>query len=123
MSFWATWCPPCREETADLISLARHAPDELRVVVVSQDDEWRTVEDFLGGPPDPGLNLRLDAGKRLFDAFAVRALPTSILVVNGRLVARFQGPRDWDAPEVRSLLERLIGEAVASGEDAGRAPS
>lgn len=117
VSFWATWCLPCREETEDLLTLAAQAPDDLRVLVVSQDAGMEAVERFLGGPPDPSLHLRLDAGKRLADAFGVKVLPTTFLVVDGRLVARFKGPRRWDAAEVHALLERLIREARASEVD------
>lgn len=118
VSFWATWCPPCREETADLMALAQHAPGDLRVLVVSQDDDLDAVEDFLGGPPDPALHLRLDPGKRLAAEFGVDALPTSILVVDGRLVALFRGPRRWNAPDVRKLLARLLEEAREPEEPA-----
>ncbi len=110
VSFWATWCPPCREETADLLGLAQRPPSDLRVLIVSQDADLATVERFLGGSPDPALHLRLDPERRLSDAFGVGALPTSVLIVDGRLVARFQGPRDWDAANVRALLERLVLE-------------
>jgi thiol-disulfide isomerase/thioredoxin len=110
VSFWATWCPPCREETADLLALAVDAPGGLRIVVVSQDTDMETVERFLGGRPDPALHLRLDPGRVLSDAFGVGTLPTSILVVDGRLVARFEGARDWDSASMRALIERLVGE-------------
>jgi len=120
VSFWATWCPPCREETEALLALATDAPDDLRVLVVSQDTDMAPVEDFLGGPPDPGLHLRLDPGERLADAFGVEVLPTTILVVEGQLVARFEGPRRWDAPEVRGLLARLMGEVRAVDNEGSR---
>ena len=111
VSFWATWCPPCREETADLTALAASSPGRLKVMTVSQDSDMETVERFLDGPPDAGLNLVLDADRTLAEAFGVRALPVSILVVDGRLVARFEGARDWNAGNMRRLLERLIADA------------
>ncbi|HYD50720.1 MAG TPA: TlpA disulfide reductase family protein [Terriglobales bacterium] len=108
--FWATWCPPCREETPQLRSLAENPPEGMRVVVVSQDDEIRAVEAFLGGVPDSSLHLRIDAGKRLFGLFGVEQLPAAFLVVDGQLRARFEGPRQWDGKTMRALLERLIVE-------------
>jgi thioredoxin-like negative regulator of GroEL len=111
VSFWATWCPPCRQETADLLALAGHAPGGLRVVVVSQDTDMDTVERFLGARPHAALHLRLDPGRVLADAFGVQTLPASILVVDGRLVARFDGAREWGSASTRALIERLIAEA------------
>ncbi|XXF78541.1 TlpA disulfide reductase family protein [Myxococcaceae bacterium GXIMD 01537] len=108
--FWATWCPPCREESPGLLKLAEKPPEELRVVVFSHDAHMRAVEDFLGGPPAPGLHLRLDDGHAAARSFGVDSLPTSILVVDGRLVARFSGPRDWNSQAMRRLLEKLSRE-------------
>ena len=108
--FWASWCPPCREETPGLLELAKKPPEELRVIVFSHDEHMQAVEAFLGGPPSPGLHLRLDEGHAVARAFGVDTLPTSILVVDGRLVARFSGPRAWNSQAMRRLLEKLSRE-------------
>jgi cytochrome c biogenesis protein CcmG, thiol:disulfide interchange protein DsbE len=111
--FWASWCPPCREETPGLLALAENPPEELQVQVFSHDTDMTAVETFFGGPPAPGLHLRLDAGKRAAQSFGVDTLPTSILVVDGRLAARFQGPREWNSRAMRRLLEKLTEENPA----------
>jgi cytochrome c biogenesis protein CcmG, thiol:disulfide interchange protein DsbE len=108
--FWATWCPPCREETPTLVKLAEHPPEGLRVIVFSHDAHLQDVEAFLDGPPAAGLHLRLDEGHAAARAFGVDALPASILVVEGRLTARFPGVRDWNSRSMRRLLERLLQE-------------
>ena len=39
LNFWATWCPPCREETPGLVRLSKSYPqNELDVVGVSMDE-------------------------------------------------------------------------------------
>ncbi|MFY1831126.1 TlpA family protein disulfide reductase [Myxococcus fulvus] len=108
--FWATWCPPCRTETPQLVSLAEAPPDALRVVVFSHDTDVKAVEAYLEGPPPGALHLRLDEGHQVARAFGVDTLPQSFLVVDGRLVARFSGPREWDSRGMRRLLEKLIRE-------------
>ncbi|WP_245767686.1 TlpA family protein disulfide reductase [Stigmatella erecta] len=113
--FWASWCPPCREETPALVKLAEAPPEGLRVVVFSHDAHLQAVEAFLGGPPAAGLHLRLDEGHAVARAFGVDALPASILVVDGHLTARFSGARDWDSRAMRRLLERLLQERRPTG--------
>jgi len=48
VNFWATWCPPCREEIPDLIELQEKYRDRVQIVGVSQDAAPpRTVLEFV----------------------------------------------------------------------------
>jgi thiol-disulfide isomerase/thioredoxin len=38
VNFWATWCPPCREEIPDLIKLQDRYKDHLQIIGVSSDE-------------------------------------------------------------------------------------
>ncbi|WP_338863608.1 TlpA disulfide reductase family protein [Myxococcus stipitatus] len=113
VTFWATWCPPCRTETPSLVKLAEAPPEGLSVVVFSHDSDMKAVERFLSGPPTPALHLRLDEGLAAARAFGVGTLPTAILVVDGQLVARFSGSKDWNSQAMRRLLEKLTQEQRA----------
>jgi thiol-disulfide isomerase/thioredoxin len=37
INFWATWCPPCREEIPQLVALQSRYKDQLQVVGIAQD--------------------------------------------------------------------------------------
>ncbi len=113
VAFWATWCPPCVEETPALVELAREAAPELAVVIVSHDAGEADVASYFGGPPPPPLRLRMDEGHALGRSLQVTSLPTSYLVVDGRAIARFDGPRDWASSGMQEALSRMVTEARA----------
>jgi thiol-disulfide isomerase/thioredoxin len=123
LNFWATWCPPCRDEMPSMLQLgwelaARH-PGKFRMVAVSVDDGWEVVRDFFGGAVPPGLTVTLDTDQLTTRAYYCAARggcpesfkfpETYVVDASGRLVAYVVGPRDWSEPAARTFLERIIG--------------
>src|SRR5512142_634832 len=58
VNFWATWCPPCREEMPSLVALgkelaARH-PGKFKLLAVSLDEKAEAVRAYLKAPPFNG---------------------------------------------------------------------
>lgn len=103
--FWATWCPPCREELPALLRWA--ATSDAEVLVVSVDPGWGAVESFFGGAPPAGVVLAdADAARR----WGADALPATFLVNEaGRITHVAQGPLDWrGAGPLRAIGGRLI---------------
>jgi len=127
VNFWATWCPPCREELPSMLALgreleARH-PGKFKMLAISVDDGWDPVRAFLAAPPyggkTPGLTVALDRPDQATTVAyycAARGgcpgeykFPESYIVDRrGRLVAYVVGPRDWSDPRARTYLESLI---------------
>jgi peroxiredoxin len=51
----------------------------------------------------------LDAKREVSDAYQTRHFPESFLIdAEGRVVERYIGPRDWDAPEYQERIRRLV---------------
>jgi thiol-disulfide isomerase/thioredoxin len=124
VNFWATWCPPCREEMPSMAQLgadleARH-PGKFKMVAVSVDEGWAEIATFFGGKPPPGVTVTLDHEQITTQAWYCAArggcpdslkFPESYIVgKDGRLVAYIVGPRDWRDPSATRFLERLITE-------------
>jgi thiol-disulfide isomerase/thioredoxin len=107
VNFWATWCPPCREEMPSLEKLAASLePGSFEVVAVSVDEGWAPVEKFLA--PRTPLKVALDEGGRISRLYGTAKFPESYLVdAQGNLRLKFVGPRRWDEPEMYKLLESL----------------
>jgi thiol-disulfide isomerase/thioredoxin len=106
--FWATWCEPCRDELPGLLAFARDMRDRgLDVVAVAVDDEWRAIHAFFDGSVPPEIVMAVDATAHR--RFGVSTLPDSYLVDRaGKLIERYHGARDWQAPAARDHLLTLV---------------
>jgi cytochrome c biogenesis protein CcmG/thiol:disulfide interchange protein DsbE len=116
--FWATWCPPCIEETPAIQRLAADLsghPD-FAVLMIAVADSNERVQSFLGSRrADMALfDPRWDVAHR----YGTRQLPETYLVVGGRVVRKFVGMTNWDDAEVRrGILARLSeGAGAPAGE-------
>lgn len=87
VDLWATWCLPCRAVSPALERLARDMAGRLKLVKVDVDGA-------------PGLAER----------FEVRAVPTLLLLRDGRVVSREVGAAP--APRLRAWLERELGDGA-----------
>ena len=109
VNFWATWCPPCREETPDLVRVHQRYRDQgVEFAGVSMDDDpyavapaflkrYNVEYPTLVAPPDSLL------------AQAVESLPTSFLIDRNGKVAR-----TWIGivreKELTAAIEALLAE-------------
>ncbi|HBH01350.1 MAG: hypothetical protein A2W08_12050 [Candidatus Rokubacteria bacterium RBG_16_73_20] len=109
INFWATWCPPCREEMPAMERLWRHHQDQGFVMLaVSVDSVTAKVKPFVA---EHALTfpVLLDPAMDVANAYGVRALPSTFLVDRrGYLTALALGPRRWDNDAAHSLVEAML---------------
>jgi thiol-disulfide isomerase/thioredoxin len=124
LNFWATWCPPCREEIPELITLASRYKDRLQIIGVSMDDD-ATPEEVKAFAHHAGINYPIVMGSQNIAAEygGVPALPTSfILSTDGHVVQKHVGlyPTDVYDNEVRALIGLPVNAPVETFEDTGQ---
>jgi peroxiredoxin len=109
INFWATWCPPCREEMPALERMWQHHKDQGFVLVaVSLDADPKVVTPYLTRHRLT-FPVALDPTMDLGNAYGVRALPSSFVVDRqGYVVALALGPRPWDGDASHSVVESLL---------------
>jgi thiol-disulfide isomerase/thioredoxin len=93
INVWATWCPPCREETSTLIAAAKAAagPGEVAFLGVDSTEAAPIVRAFVAAKGVPFAQA-IDEHDSFAHAFDVRAFPTTFVIDrNGVLRARFVG--------------------------------
>ena len=123
VNFWATWCPPCREEVPELISLQRQFKDQLQIVGISEDDDtpanvsrfakqWRINYPIVMATPE------------VIAAYGgVPALPTTFVIdTQGRVVGKHAGlhPMDTYVLEIRALLGLPVEARIETFADTGQ---
>lgn len=110
LNFWATWCPPCKEEMPSMQRLYRRFKDRrFTILAISIDTA------------DPGkvaafakalaltFPIGLDPKMEVADRYGIRALPGSFLIDRtGQIAAIALGPRDWDHPSAHAVVEALL---------------
>jgi thiol-disulfide isomerase/thioredoxin len=123
VNFWATWCPPCREEIPELIALQKQFKDHLQIVGVSEDDD--PPENVLRFSQRKGMNYPIVmATPELIAAYGgVVALPTTFVVdTQGRVVQKHAGlyPMDSYVRDIRALLGLPVDARIETFEDTGQ---
>ena len=119
LNFWATWCPPCRAEMPDIQKLyersSREGKDSVIVLGVaapklgSEKDE-AGIKAFMekNGYSYPVL---MDKGGKLFEAYGIRAIPTTYLIDRrGNVIGRVQGALSAEN------LEKIIQQVLKTAE-------
>ena len=109
LNFWATWCPPCREEMPAMERLYQRYRDRgLVVLAVSVDSDATAIPPFVTQHKFT-FPIGQDPKMALADRYGVRALPSSFLVdKRGNLAALAIGPREWDTTPSYAVVESLL---------------
>lgn len=91
INLWATWCPYCRREMADLMAAQRANPD-LTFLLINQGETQQEVETFLRKEGLPGTAVLMDPGSLALDGWNARGLPTTLIYdSSGTLLDRTSG--------------------------------
>lgn len=108
LNFWATWCPPCREEMPSLERLWEGMNKEsFRLVTVNLMEKPDTVKNFVRDY-ELTFPVWIDTTGDVAEAFRVHGIPVTWLIdPGGRPVALLDGPRTWDDRNIVKLMDQL----------------
>ncbi|HEY8852198.1 MAG TPA: TlpA disulfide reductase family protein [Gemmatimonadaceae bacterium] len=117
INVWATWCLPCRVEMPSIEALNKaYAPKGLKIVAVSIDDPGTdsTIRAFV---KQYGLTSEVlhDAQGRISDSYDITGYPETFIVGrDGIIRKKLMSASDWNSPEARALVDRLLSEESES---------
>jgi cytochrome c biogenesis protein CcmG, thiol:disulfide interchange protein DsbE len=109
LNFWASWCPPCLEETQSLNTLQQDIQAKGGVVLgVSVDEDQNAYAKFLVDNHVVFPTYR-DASKKSAENYGTSMFPETYLIDReGRLARKIVGPQDWQSPEIMQSIEVLL---------------
>ena len=120
LNFWATWCPPCREEIPWFVDFQkRYSPQGLQVVGISVDNaDPKAVMDFIR---QRGVNYPvLVADDRVVEEYGgVEGLPTTIYIGRDGHVTRFVEGLVGHHEAERNIQQALATSAPRSADKGG----
>ena len=92
LSFWATWCAPCRAEIPEMIALQSHYKGHLQIIGVSMDDESKEALKKFVRKQRMNYPVVMQNDRLLAAYGGVAVLPTTFVVSpEGRVVQKAYG--------------------------------
>ena len=111
VNFWATWCPPCREEMPALQRLYTSLPkDKFKMLAILNKDKPEVADIFAA---KLGLTMPIldDQDNRVGPKYGLTGLPeTFIIDKQGVLKAKFIGSAQWDSPGFKQMMMKYINQ-------------
>ena len=111
LNFWATWCPPCVEETPSLNRLEKYIDARGGMVLgVSVDEDDAAYEKFLKDQSVVFPTYR-DASKKSAAGYGTSLYPeTYIIDRHGKIARKFVGEQQWDSAEMLRYFDAILGQ-------------
>ncbi len=113
IDFWASWCPPCREEMPALIKFYRsHKDPKFELIAVNIDNEKNNMQQFLDKLfPEPAFPIVVDDSQKIPSLFNIEAMPTTIFIdKKGKIRFRHDGFKESYVNDFDSELTQLLKE-------------
>ena len=110
LNFFATWCPPCREELPSVQKLSKQlAGKKFAVVAVAIDrDDPGGIASFVKNNKYT-FTVLTDSDNSVANKYGVSAVPTVLLIDRkGNIANRIVGGRDWSSDESIKMIKALI---------------
>lgn len=110
LCFWATWCPPCRQELSHLQAdvIDKYQGKKFVVLPISRGEKRDVVEKFI---TDNGykFGVGLDPERKIYDQYASNYIPrTFIINKKGRVVYRTAGYDEEVAKQVDVAISKAL---------------
>ncbi len=124
LNFWATWCPPCRDEMPSMERLYQKLKGpHFEMLAVSVDEEGASIVQPFVAEFKLTFPILIDPEKQgqpfkpggISERYMITGFPeTMIIGPDGIIFHHVVGPQKWDEESIVELLQLYIEKAVAA---------
>lgn len=113
VNFWATWCPPCREEIPSMVKLNQAmAGKPFQMLAISIDEGGKEEVEKFYKSAGASLPTLLDTEQQVGASYGITGVPeTFVIDPKGVILKKVIGPLDWSHPDVVRFLEQAMSGA------------
>ncbi len=109
LNFWATWCPPCVQETPSLSRFAEGmASQGVVVLAISVDKDAKAYQSFLGRMHPAFLTARDPDAKINADFGTFKYPETYVIDARGKVLRKFISDQPWDSDNMVKDIQSLL---------------
>ena len=107
LNFWASWCPPCVQETPSLSQFAAaYAPKGVVVLGISVDKDEKAYRNFIQRFKPNFLTAR---EFKIHEDYGTYMYPeTYIINSQGKVLHKLAEPVEWMDPRMTQLIDSLL---------------
>ena len=112
VTFWASWCGPCRKELPGLDALQKHAGDKiLKVIAVNVKDSTEDYRLMMRQMKDYTISMTRDRSGEIAEGYGVKAYPNLwIIDPQGKVAAHHVG---YGEDSLEALVNQINQVIVA----------
>ena len=106
LNFWATWCPPCKEEMPEIQKLYNETKDsDLVIIAVEIGEPQSEVKSFIDNNKY-SFKVLLDSDQSVATKYSITAIPTSYFIdEEGNIISKSSGGMSIDG--MKSYIKTL----------------
>lgn len=110
INFWATWCPPCRQEMPSMeILFQEYNKKGFEILAISSDSQGEKIVKPFMEFYELSFTALMDTDGKVHSVYAVTAIPTTYIVdKNGAIAQKIMGPKDWKDKDSKNMIEKLL---------------
>jgi len=113
VNVWATWCLPCRVEMPSIEALHQaYGSKGFKVLAVSVDDPGHiaTIRAF-AQQYNLTFEILHDPDRKIVEQYDILGYPETLIIGrDGVIRKKLLSATDWNSPDNRALVERLVAE-------------